>query len=123
MSRLIFFTLLSVYLLLIGVTGTYAAFMAIGANAPSPDVLVQIANLDEATQSNLWASLKSAEEKTKKLSEIATNGFQVTLGALIGFLSAIGATMTSQRQKAGGKTTQKPEERSGDGSTKAETVA
>lgn len=92
MSKAIFATLLLTYLLLLAVTGGFAAFMALGANMPPPQVLQVFAHQDDKAKDNLWASVRGAEEKTKKLSEVATSGFQITLGALIGFLSAVGAT-------------------------------
>ena len=98
-----FAALLATYVLLIGATGAFAAFMALGSNAPSPPMLQQVSQLDKQTQEQLWGALARAEEKQKRLSEIATNGFQVTLGALIGFLSAVGAGAGGNRRE-GGKT-------------------
>lgn len=92
MSKIVFAVLLLTYLLLMAVTGGFAAFMALGANLPPPNVMRDYPKFDDRAKDQIWAATKGAEEKTKKLSEVATSGFQITLGALIGFLSAVGAT-------------------------------
>jgi hypothetical protein len=97
MSKLIFFSLALIYLLLLVTTGGFAVFMAIGANTPPPEELETISQLPPETQESFWMSLGVADEKSRKLSEIATNGFQIVLGAFIGFLSAVGASLVAPK--------------------------
>lgn len=99
MNRPIFFTLVIMYLLLLIGIAAFAATMAVGANVPSPNQLQGFETLDKDTRQQFWNAMNAAQEKTKKLSEAATQGFQVVLGALIGFMSAVAASLVPPRAR------------------------
>jgi hypothetical protein len=92
MNRTAFFAILIVYSILLGATG-YLSFYRFIGNEPfvSENDMKLVAD-DPELKKDLLIDAARARDRDFKLVDLATHSFDVLLGALIGFLSAMGAS-------------------------------
>jgi hypothetical protein len=91
MTKGIFASILSTYLILLCSTGYLAFFKFPGTPTLPTQEMVQGLGNDQEFKSDLLQDVKQARERDRKLVELAAQSFNVILGAMLGFLSAIGA--------------------------------
>lgn len=91
MSKGIFAAILASYMVLLCATGYLAFFQFPGSyNLPSPE-MIKTLGTDPDFKQDLLEDIKQARERDRKLIELSAQSFNVILGALLGFLSAVGA--------------------------------
>ncbi len=97
MSKGMFVSILATYLMLLGTTGYLAFFKFPGTyNLPNPEMIQTLAS-DSEFKTDLLDDVKKARERDRKLIELAAQSFNVILGAMLGFLSAIAAGQITPR--------------------------
>lgn len=100
-----FYVVLVTYLTLLILTGGFAFFLAFGFVAIPPADLNELVP-DAELRTYFLKGLETANQKAIRLWEVATSGFQVVLGAVIGFLSAIATTFIRAQNQEGEKAAQ-----------------
>jgi hypothetical protein len=91
MERGVFNAILATYLLMLLATGTLAFYWFPNlATVPEKDV-VSMLRSDPELKADLLEDLKVSRQRTSQLIQLASHSFDVLLGALLGFLSAVAA--------------------------------
>jgi len=93
MRTAVFAGILLTYVLLLVTTG-YLTFIRFPGmpTLPTPDMVAALGS-DEEFKADLLEDLKTARQRATDLIKLSAHSFDVVLGALLGFLSAVAATM------------------------------
>lgn len=102
MQRLTHKTILYVYLGLLSALGVMAVFSSTTGTMPRPgsedSEKWQRALADEGTAAQYMTELGAIRDRQERLADITIGGFSTVLGAIIGFLSASWAGLSSSAQ-------------------------
>jgi hypothetical protein len=105
MRAAIFVGILATYVAMLVITGylTFVLFPGM-PTLPTPPMIADLAG-DPDFKADLLEDVKTARQRSGELIKLAAHSFDVILGALLGFLSAVaattgltGGTQTTQRQ-------------------------
>jgi hypothetical protein len=91
-------TLLAAYLVLLATTGYIAFLRSPYTDAADPDILEKAGSIPEYARPIFEAGLKDLADNHRKSRELALQSFNVVLGAVLGFLSAVYTTSHTRRR-------------------------